>query len=115
MPLTGARVVQQVITDLAVSEVTANGLVLREVAPGVAVAEVLEATGAALIVPPNYRPQLGGERRSLGSDRAGFGLVTTRGCRQRCVRPCGRSPWTNQVVELTKAQLAAGGLPALPS
>jgi len=60
LPLTGARVVQQIITDLAVVEVTGNGLVLREVAPGVAVAEVLEGTGAGLMVPPELSAATGG-------------------------------------------------------
>ena len=35
LPLTGKAVVHQVITDLAVLDVTREGLVLREVAPGV--------------------------------------------------------------------------------
>jgi 3-oxoacid CoA-transferase subunit B len=40
-----------VITDLAVIDVTADGLVLREVAPGVTADDVLAATGAPLTVP----------------------------------------------------------------
>ena len=50
LPLTGKRVVQRIITDLAVMDVTDEGLVLRELAPGVTEAEVKEATGCELIV-----------------------------------------------------------------
>jgi 3-oxoacid CoA-transferase subunit B len=51
LPLTGKRVVQQIITDLAAIDVTPEGLVLREVAPGVSVDDVRAATGAPLHVP----------------------------------------------------------------
>ena len=51
LPLTGKGVVQQIITDLAVIDITPDGLVLREVAPGVSVADVKAATEATLHVP----------------------------------------------------------------
>jgi acetate CoA/acetoacetate CoA-transferase beta subunit len=51
LPPTAARPVTLVVTDLAVIEPTADGLLLRERAPGVALAAVLAATAATLIVP----------------------------------------------------------------
>jgi len=46
LPLTGQGVVDQVITDLAVLDVTPHGFILRELAPGVTFDEVLAATAA---------------------------------------------------------------------
>ena len=50
LPLTGKAVVQRIITDLAVLDVTQDGLVLRELAPDVTVEQVREATGAPFSV-----------------------------------------------------------------
>ena len=50
LPLTGRRVVNRIITDLAVMDVTPSGLVLVERAPGVTVDEILNATEADLQV-----------------------------------------------------------------
>jgi 3-oxoacid CoA-transferase subunit B len=51
LPLTGKRVVHRIITDLAVLDVTDEGLVLRELAPGVSAREVQERTEPTLKVP----------------------------------------------------------------
>ncbi|MFF1412981.1 CoA transferase subunit B [Streptomyces sp. NPDC058289] len=50
LPLTGRGVVHRVITDLAVLDVTPEGFLLRELAPGVSLDEVRRATDAELAV-----------------------------------------------------------------
>jgi 3-oxoacid CoA-transferase subunit B len=51
LPYTGRRVVHRIITDLCVLDVTGSGLVLRELAPGVTVAQVRARTGTPIQVP----------------------------------------------------------------
>ena len=50
LPLTGLKVVSLIVTELAVIEVTPEGLVLKEIAADTTVDAVRKATGAALIV-----------------------------------------------------------------
>src|SRR5699024_9342915 len=50
LPLTGVGVVDVIVTDLGVLEVTDNGLRLTELAPGVTIEEVKEKTAAKLDV-----------------------------------------------------------------
>ncbi len=50
LPLTGVGVIDMVITDMGVFEITPNGLKLLELAPGVTLAEVQEHTAAKLDV-----------------------------------------------------------------
>jgi 3-oxoacid CoA-transferase subunit B len=51
LPLTGRGVVHRIITDLAVIDVTPEGLVLRELAPGLSAKDVQERTEPTLRVP----------------------------------------------------------------
>ena len=55
LPLTGAGVVNMIVTDLAVIEVLADGLTLTEIAPGTTVDAVQNATEASLRVDSNLK------------------------------------------------------------
>jgi 3-oxoacid CoA-transferase subunit B len=59
LPYTGRGVVQRIITDLCVLDVTETGLVLRELAPGVTEAEVREKTEPELTVALQPAPSHG--------------------------------------------------------
>jgi 3-oxoacid CoA-transferase subunit B len=54
-PLTGRGVVNTIVTNLAVIEVTPKGLLLREVAPSVTVEDVQAATGPKLLLAEDLR------------------------------------------------------------
>ena len=55
LPLTGVRAVNLIVTELGVIEVTSGGLVLREVAAGVATDDVKKKTEASLHVADDIR------------------------------------------------------------
>jgi len=55
LPLTGVGVVNTIITELAVIEVTPKGLVLTEAAPGVTPEEIQQVTAAPLTVAKNLK------------------------------------------------------------
>jgi 3-oxoacid CoA-transferase subunit B len=63
LPLTGRRVVHRIITDLAVIDVTGEGLVLREVPAGVSAREVQDRTEPTLRVAPDLRQMSVGPER----------------------------------------------------
>ena len=50
LPLTATRRVSLIVTEMAVIEPTEKGLVLRERGPGASVDDIVEATGATLII-----------------------------------------------------------------
>ncbi|MGB6822638.1 MAG: CoA transferase subunit B [Candidatus Acidiferrales bacterium] len=55
LPLTGLSVVKMIVTEMAVIDVTAEGLLLKEVAPGLSPEDVQKATQAQLRVAPDVK------------------------------------------------------------
>lgn len=55
LPLTGMKVVDTIVSEMAFINVTPEGLVLEEVAPGLTAEDVQKATGAELIISPNLK------------------------------------------------------------
>jgi 3-oxoacid CoA-transferase subunit B len=55
LPLTGLKVVNTVVTEMAYISVTPQGLRLDEIAPGLTAADVQKATEARLTVSPNLK------------------------------------------------------------
>jgi 3-oxoacid CoA-transferase subunit B len=53
LPLTGRKVVHRIITELACIDVTPDGLLLREVAPGISARDVQEKTEPTLLIAPD--------------------------------------------------------------
>ncbi|HJV16496.1 MAG TPA: 3-oxoacid CoA-transferase subunit B [Bacillales bacterium] len=55
LPLTGKGVVERIITDRAVMDITADGLKLREVACGFTVEQICDCTAVELIIPEDVK------------------------------------------------------------
>jgi len=55
LPLTGSRVVETIVTEMAYIRVTKNGLVVEEIAPGMSFDDVQRATEAKLTASPELR------------------------------------------------------------
>ncbi|MDE3125024.1 MAG: CoA transferase subunit B [Bacteroidota bacterium] len=53
LPITGLQCVKKIVTDLAVIEITKEGFLLREKAPGVSIDEIKAKTAGKLICPPH--------------------------------------------------------------
>ncbi len=55
LPLTGQNCIDRVVTDMAVLDVTPEGFVLKEYAPGLSVEDVIKASEAPIKVDPDVR------------------------------------------------------------
>jgi len=55
LPLTGKKVVNMIVTEMAVIQVSATGLVLEEIAPGLTPDDVQKATEPTLIISPTLK------------------------------------------------------------
>jgi 3-oxoacid CoA-transferase subunit B len=55
LPLTGVKVVHMIVTEMAVIQVTPQGLMLEEIAPGLTVEDIQKVTQPELILSPNLK------------------------------------------------------------
>lgn len=55
LPLTAVGKVSLIVTEMAVIEVTSLGLILKEIAPGISIEDVLKGTEADLIIDDNLK------------------------------------------------------------
>jgi 3-oxoacid CoA-transferase subunit B len=59
LPLTGLKVVDTIVTEMAYIRMSSAGLVLEEVAPGLSAEDVQRATEPTLVISPNLRTMQG--------------------------------------------------------
>jgi acyl CoA:acetate/3-ketoacid CoA transferase beta subunit len=57
LPITAKTCVDKIYTDLAVIEITSQGMVLAGIADGISIDEVIAATAAPLIIPDKQLPK----------------------------------------------------------
>ena len=55
LPLTGKNCIDRIVTDMAVIDLSPNGFVLKELAPGLSEKEVLSATGGKITISPELK------------------------------------------------------------
>lgn len=55
LPLTGRRCVNMIVSDLAVFEISSDGLILKEIAPGLSVEEIRKATEPDFAISPDLK------------------------------------------------------------
>ena len=56
LPLTAVGVVNQIITEMGVMDVTPEGIVLKELHPDYTLDDIKAATGCELIISPDLKP-----------------------------------------------------------
>src|SRR5262249_23317521 len=104
LPPTARGVVNFVVTNYGLFEITKQGMALREIAPGVTVEEVKATTGCNLIVPAEVPPvrMVGREHgRMVGATREPHRRperpwVSLRSTHPTSQGEAGRSPWQRQ-------------------
>lgn len=57
LPLTGVKCVKKIVTELAMLEITSEGFLLKERAPGVSIEEIISKTAGKLTI-PDFVPEM---------------------------------------------------------
>lgn len=84
LPLTGRACVHRIITDLGVLDVTADGLILIETAPGVTVERIQDGTAAPLLAtPPSAAPSTRADLEVTDASTATETSITSRSAQGR--------------------------------